>query len=317
MKAIVLVGGHATRLWPLTRNRAKPLLPLAGKPIVQYVLDDLQALDVEKTILSTNAKYADDFQELVAEAGYSDVEVVVEEHETEEDKVGSIGAMMQVVAEEGEDDYLVVGGDNYTSLDLASFTAFARERDAVANACFQLEDREKARQFGVVETGDDGRITDFEEKPADPPSRLISTLLYYFPRHSLDLLDRYADAHDDEEAFDSPGQLIEWGHSREEMYAYAFEGDWFDIGTPANYLDAQAALAGRTVDGDVSDSDLGENVWVMDGAEIDGSRLEDCIVFPGAEIVDSSLEWSIVDREATVDGMELEEAVIGEFSRIT
>ncbi len=317
MKAIVLAGGHATRLWPLTRNRAKPLLPLAGRPIIQYVLDDLQELQLDETIISTNAKYADDFQDMVDRAGYSDVTVMVEEHESEENKVGSIGAMMQVTAEKGDDDYLVVGGDNYTSLDLEQFAAAARERDAVTNACFELAETEDASQFGVVGTGEEDRITAFEEKPEDPPSRLISTLFYYFPEHRVDLLDEYAAAHDDEDAFDSPGQLIEWGHSREAMYAYPFRGDWFDIGTPGNYLDAQMELGAKQVDGAVSDSELGANVWVMDGAEVRSSRLEDCIVFPGAEISDSSLERSIVDREACVDGMELDEAVIGEFSRIT
>ncbi|MFB6077147.1 MAG: NDP-sugar synthase, partial [Candidatus Nanohaloarchaea archaeon] len=71
MKAIVLAGGHATRLWPLTRNRAKPLLPLAGKPIVAHVLDQLAEKDtVDEVLLSTNAKYADDFRDFAGEHGY-------------------------------------------------------------------------------------------------------------------------------------------------------------------------------------------------------------------------------------------------------
>lgn len=319
MKAIVLAGGHATRLWPLTRDRAKPLLPLGGQPIIQYSTDALAAMDVvDEILISTNARYADDFRDFIAAQGYTDVRVVVEEHLREEDKLGSLGAIIQVIEQEGVDDYLVVGGDNYPSFDLADFATTARERDAVTIACHQVATTEEATAFGVIDTGADQRITDFTEKPEQPASRLVSTAYYYFPASALTLLDRYQEVHaGTEDYLDEPGRLLEWGHAETDMYAYPFEGEWHDIGTPKNYLRAQAAVAGeRQVAGEVSDSTLGDRVWVMEGANVEGSDIEDCIIFPGANIVDSSLEGCIVDEEATVVGKTLQDSVIGAYSTV-
>lgn len=317
MKVIVLAGGHATRLWPLTKHRAKPLLPLGRKPIIAYVLDQLQDMDVDETLISTNAKYADDFDQFLAEHDY-DARVVVEDHTREEEKIGSLGAIMQIMNDEGADDYLVVGGDNYTSLDLAEFAGFAQERDAPTIACYEVDDREDATAFGVVDIDDEQQVTAFVEKPDEPPSRLVSTLFYYFPEHSLELFDAYRAAHEDsgENYLDEPGQLIEWAHDQEPLYAYPFDGEWHDIGTPENYLRAQAAMVDGFTAGDVTQSSLGDNVWIMDGATVEDAELENCIVFPGATILGASLKNSIVDEEATVSGTDLDGAVIGAHSTV-
>lgn len=318
MKAIVLAGGHATRLWPLTRNRAKPLLPLGGKPIVAYSMDQMEALDaVDEVIVSTNARFAPDFEDFVAENGYEKARIVVEEHQREEEKVGSLGAIVQVLEAEGNDDYLVVGGDNYPAFQLHDFVEAAREAGGIAVACHRVERREDAKQFGVVSIDAEERITGFEEKPEEPPSRLVSTAFYYFPREHLDVFDRYREAHRDVEgALDEPGRLIEWGHERFPMHAYPFEGAWHDIGTPENYLKAQREVSDGFVHGEVADSDLGANVWVMEGATVEGADLENCIVFPEANIVDARCRDTIIDRRAVLKEKDLVGAVVGEYSTI-
>lgn len=320
MKAIVLAGGHATRLWPLTKHRAKPLLPLGDRPIIAYVLEELADIDdVDDVLISTNAKFADDFRAFLADRQFENTRVVVEDHVKEENKVGSLGAMIQVMEAEGLDDYLVVGGDNYTTLSLQDFLNFARERDAITNACYQLDQEADASQFGVITADDDQHVTGFEEKPDAPSSTLVSTAFYYFPEHQLDIFDAYQDAFQgtDTDYLDEPGRLIEWGHQHYNMYAYPFTGDWYDIGTPENYLEAQAALMdGRKNNGSVADTELGDNVWVMDGAEIQDSRLKHCIVFPGAKITGAELDGCIIDEQAIVNGKVLDGAVIGAHSTV-
>ncbi|MDY6769541.1 MAG: NDP-sugar synthase [Candidatus Nanohaloarchaea archaeon] len=319
MKAVVLAGGHATRLWPLTRHRAKPLLPLAGRPLVDYLVAELEG-HVDEVLISTNAKYGDDFRDYLTEHG-RDARVVEEEQASEDEKPGTIGAIIDLLDREDlDDDLLVVGGDNYFGFDIADLVDFIATVDGPVNAVYDIGETAAAGEFGVVDTDGD-RITGFAEKPDEPPSSLVSTAVYYFPREHLSLFDDYEQhfAATDipaSEYLDEPGRLIEWAHEKTAMYAYAFEGDWFDIGTPQNYLQAQAAVGEQQVDGQVTGSDLGANVWVMDGATVESSRLEDCIVFPGAEIRDASLESTIVDEEATVEGTELEESVIGEFSTV-
>ncbi|MDY6774222.1 MAG: NDP-sugar synthase [Candidatus Nanohaloarchaea archaeon] len=319
MKAIVLAGGHATRLWPLTRNRAKPLLPLAGKPLIDHLLEGLEG-EMDEILISTNEKFAEDFRDYLEEYG-RDARVAVEEQSSEEEKPGTIGAIIQLLEEEEvEDDLLIVGGDNYFGIDFEDLLEFFEEVDGPVNAVYDLEDRKDAGEFGVVET-DGERITGFEEKPEEPPSSLISTALYLFPEEQLDLFHRYEEFFSEkdvprEDYLDEPGRLIEWAHRRTAFYAYPFTGGWFDIGTPENYLEAQGELDGRRVEGEVKSSELGGNVWVMEGAVIKGSEVENCIVFPNARIEDAVLEDSIVDRKASVKGVELEGSVVGELSQI-
>lgn len=319
MKAIVLAGGHATRLWPLTKHRAKPLLPLGDKPIIAYVLDELEAIDrIDDILISTNAKFADDFEAFLTEHNYGKTRVLVEDHTAEEGKIGSLGAIIQTIRQEGADDYVVVGGDNYTTFALRDFVAFAQDRAAIVNACYELEADADASQFGVVTTDVDDRVTGFEEKPDSPSSRLVSTAFYFFPEEALDVFDAYTDAFEgtDMDYLDEPGRLIEWGYERYDMYAYPFDSGWFDIGTPANYLRAQAAVADKMNRGSVTASNLDDNVWVMDGAEVEDSDLANCIIFPGADISGSSLRNCIVDEKAVVKETELDGAVIGAYSKV-
>ncbi|MFB6245388.1 MAG: NDP-sugar synthase, partial [Candidatus Nanohaloarchaea archaeon] len=126
MKAVVLAGGHATRLWPVTKNRAKPLLPLGERPIIDYILDEIDE-EVEETIISTNEKFSEDFEDYIIEFG-RDARVVVENQDSEEEKPGTIGAILKLIeSEDLEDDLLIVGGDNYFGFDFRELLEFCRD----------------------------------------------------------------------------------------------------------------------------------------------------------------------------------------------
>ncbi|MFB6115485.1 MAG: hypothetical protein ABEK04_04260, partial [Candidatus Nanohalobium sp.] len=101
---------------------------------------------------------------------------------------------------------------------------------------------------------------------------------------------------------DEPGRLIEWAHEQTQMYAYSFDGDWFDIGTPTGYLSAMDAVVdGDVINGTVQNSQIGDNVFIMEGATVENSIIENSIVFPGAEIEDSNIRDSIIDRDTEVE----------------
>jgi hypothetical protein len=106
--AVVLAGGYATRLWPITRNRAKPLLPVADGRLVDHVLEPLEDEDrVDDVYLSTNERFADDFRRYIDERG-SSAEVVVEPTTSEDEKLGTIGALAELVDRRGIDDETLV-----------------------------------------------------------------------------------------------------------------------------------------------------------------------------------------------------------------
>ena len=320
MKAIVLAGGHATRLWPITKNRAKPLLPLGERPIIDYIIDDME--DVDEIIISTNEKFAGDFEDYKDEYNRDNVRVVVEEQDSEEEKPGTIGAIIKLLDKEGlEDDLLVIGGDNYYSFDIADFIDFSQEREAPANVVYDVKDKDMATSFGIVDTEGD-EITGFEEKPDVPPSTLASTACYFFPEENVSLFHDYEEHFKEtdipaEQYLDEPGRLIEWAHEQTPMYAYSFTGDWFDIGTPEGYINAmEAVVDAEVVNGQAENSEIGDNVFIMEGARILDSKIENSIIFPESEIKDSEIRNSIIDRDTDIEDTELNDAIIGRHTSL-
>jgi len=320
MKAIVLAGGHATRLWPITKNRAKPLLPLGEKPIIEYIIEDME--DVDEIIISTNEKFASDFEDYIEEYNRNNVRVVVEEQDSEEEKPGTIGAIINLLDKEGiEDDLLVIGGDNYYSFDISDFIDFAEKKDAPANVVYDVKDKNLASSFGIVDTEGD-EITGFEEKPDMPPSTLASTACYFFTEDKVSLFHEYEKHFKEtdipaEQYLDEPGRLIEWAHEQTPMFAYSFDGDWFDIGTPTGYLNAMNAVVDAdVVNGKVENSQIGDNVFVMDGAEVQNSVIRNSIIFPNAKIKDSQIRDSIIDQDADIENTQLNDAILGEHTSL-
>lgn len=322
MKAIILAGGHATRLWPVTKNRAKPLLPLGDRPIIDYIIDDITD-EVDEIIISTNEKFAGDFEEYIHGKGLEDsVRVVVENQDSEEEKPGTIGAIINLIDQENlDDDLVIIGGDNYQSFDGAEFIKFCREKKAPANVVYDVENLDFARQFGIVDV-DEERIVDFEEKPEEPPSTLASIAWYFFPSDELKLFRAYEEYFEDteipkEQYLDEPGRLIEWAHEKTDMYAFSFDGEWFDVGTPEGYLNATASLTdGKVVNGEVKSSEIGKDVVIMEDAVVRNSELENTIVFPNAEVKDSNVRNSIIDKYSDVEDVDLNDALIGEHTSI-
>ena len=321
MKAIILAGGHATRLWPVTKHRAKPLLPLGEKPIIEYIIEDLEG-EVDEIIISTNDKFAPDFEEYVEASDFNDVTVVSEDQDNEHDKPGTIGAIINLIESENlDDDLVIVGGDNYQSFDGSEFVEFCRDKDAPANVVYDVNSEEMASQFGIVDV-DDEKIVDFEEKPDVPPSTLASIAWYFFPQDDLDLFEKYeqhfAETDIPEDQYlDEPGRLIEWAHKEREMYAYSFDGEWFDVGTPQGYLKATASLTdGKIVEGTVENSEIDENSVVMEGAKVEDSKIENSIIFPNAKVKDSEIRNSILDKHAKIVDVNLNDALIGEHTDI-
>ena len=319
MKAVILAGGHATRLWPVTKDRAKPLLPLGERPIIDYIVDEME--DFDEVLISTNEKFADDFEEYIELSDHDNLRVVVEEQDSEDEKPGTIGAIINILdQEEIEDDLLIIGGDNYYSFSIKDFVDFSQEKDSPTNVVFDVNDLAKASSFGIVDTDEDA-IVGFEEKPEEPPSTLASTACYFYPADKLELFEKYEEHFrentdvPEDQFLDEPGRLLEWAHEQTDMYAYSFDGEWHDVGTQEGYLDAQASVIDeKIVKGEVKDSELNDNVFVMEGSTVENSKLENVIVFHDTDIKDSEVRNSIIDNNCKMDDTDLNDAIIGEHT---
>jgi len=317
MKAIVLAGGYATRLWPITRNRPKMFLPVGEGTVIDDVFADLEADDrVDEVYVSTNERFADDFREYISDSEFEKPVVSVEETVDEDEKFGVVGALAQLIDREHiDDDLLVVAGDNLISFDLADFGDFFEAKGTPCIAAYDVGSKQKAAAYGLVDLDGD-RIVDFQEKPEEPKSTLVSIACYAFPEETLPEFDTYLAGENNP---DEPGWFIQWLQSREAVHAFTFDGAWFDIGTPESYLEAVAwKLGGENMIADDAtvDAELGENVHVMSGATVEGGAIDRSIVFEDATVVDSTLRESIVDTQSHVAGLDLSGALVGAHSEI-
>jgi glucose-1-phosphate thymidylyltransferase len=241
VKALILAAGYATRLRPLTDSIPKMLLPLAERPMLDYLVDRIHEVpEVEEIHLVTNARFADAFRAWAPD----DVTVHDDGTTSNEDRLGAIGDIAFTV-EQGRlhgDDLLIVAGDNLIGYSLGDFAAFWRAKGGSAIAVHEVEDRTLLTQYGVVEVDADDRVIGLEEKPAEPRSNLAATASYLYRGDHLALLSEYLDQGNPP---DAPGNFMVWLHAREPVYAYRVSGEWHDIGDLGQLLEADNLLRDR------------------------------------------------------------------------
>jgi glucose-1-phosphate thymidylyltransferase len=246
MKVIILAAGYATRLYPLTLTQPKPLLPVAGKPMVDYVLDNLASIpDIDRILLVTNARFAPHFQQWAdqyrASKSQIDFTIVNDGSTDDSNKLGALGDLNLVLTREQlDDDLIVVAGDNLFSQSLGDFGTFCRSHDEVVLGTYDVGTVDQARKYGVVDVDASGRIVSFIEKPAEPVSTLIGIALYYYPKRTLPLIRQYIAEGNNP---DQPGRLIQWLYPRQPVLTWNVPGIWYDIGSKETLEEANRIFA--------------------------------------------------------------------------
>lgn len=304
MHAFILAGGFATRLWPLTEKRAKPLLPLAGKSLLSHIVEKLP--EHLAITVSTNAAFADGFHEW--KKGHPDrtIQIVVEQTKSDQEKLGALGAVAQWISQSKiDDDVLLLTGDNYFGFSFDAFLAAYKE-DTPLLAAYDIGDREKAKAFGTVILKEDGRtIASFEEKPTSPKTNLVSTGCSVIPKTHLKLLQEYAHNHPDNVG----GIFEEFLRRKIAVDCFTFAEPWFDIGSFEAYLEATRALVGKNIlfsdSAQLTDTVCEGSVVLGKGSHVSGSELRDCVLFEGCRVTDCVLERCIIDDNCDLAGIDL------------
>lgn len=248
MKAILLCAGYGTRLHPLTQDKPKPLLSVGERPILSHLLDIVKEIpSVDQVFLVSNARFYPHFKEWASTQRYPwKIEVVNDGTETNETRLGAIGDLRFVLEKfHLHDDLGIFAGDNLFLCELKSFFSFAlTHRPYPSLGVVDIQNRDLAKQYGVVEIDQEGRIVRFFEKPPDPPSTLVSTGVYWFAKEGLDLLDRYVqEGHN----ADRLGDYIGWLVKRARVFAHPLKGKWFDIGDLDSYQEANRLFGGKKI----------------------------------------------------------------------
>ena len=226
MNVLILAAGYATRLRPLTDSTPKMLLPLAERPMLDYLLDRIREVDeIDEIHLVTNARFAPAFRDWAP----GDVTVHDDGTTSNEDRLGAIGDIAFAIERGGlaGRDLFVVAGDNLIGYSLPDFVDFWRAKGGSALALHEVSDSELLTNYGVVELDDDDRVVGFEEKPAEPRSNLAATAAYLYRGEDLALLPRYLEEGNPP---DAPGNFVAWLFTRAPVYGYRAAGEWHDIG---------------------------------------------------------------------------------------
>ena len=240
MKALILAAGYATRLRPLTDSMPKQLLPVGGRPMLDWILDKLRETSADEIDLVTNARFADDFERWAAGKG---VRVYDDGTTSNDDRLGAIGDIRFVQQHADlDDDLLVIAGDNLFDYSLRDFEEFWRSKDGSALAVYDVGDLALASHYGVVAVDTNDRITAFVEKPPNPQSTLAATATYLYTREDASRVAEYLGGGNPP---DAPGNLIAWLYQRAPVYAYRFPGEWYDIGDHGQLLEADNRMRRR------------------------------------------------------------------------
>ena len=248
MKIIILAAGYATRLYPLTLTQPKPLLPVAGKPMIDYVLDNLAPIGgIDRIYVVTNAKFAAHFQKWATDYHAHKAQLnftIVNDRSTDDsNKLGAIGDIRYVLKTQNvTDDIIVVAGDNLFIDKLPDFGRFCREKNAPVLAVYDVGDLEQIKKYNAITLDGDGRITFFEEKPKNPASTLTGIALYYYPKSTLPLIEQYVAEGNNP---DQPGRLIQWLYPRVPVYTWRVPGLGYDIGSKETLEEANRIFAKR------------------------------------------------------------------------
>ena len=245
MDAIVLAAGYATRLYPLTKDKPKPLLKVGGKAILGHIIDRIEELEAVSNIyIVTNDKFYKQFRDWCSNYKcHVGLEVLNDGTTSNEDRLGAIGDKAFAIREKKiDDDLLDISGDNLFNFSLKGMHNYFLQKKSTVIGAYDVKSIEAAKRFGIVELDEKtNKVIGFQEKPSSPKSTLASIGVYFYPARVVKLFDLYLKEGNNP---DAPGYFLEWLYKNEEVYGYSFEEKWFDIGSLEMLKQAREELGG-------------------------------------------------------------------------
>ena len=259
MKALILAAGYAIRMYPLTRHRAKPLLPVGGRPIIDHIIERVAEVEqINDVVLVTNHKFYDQFTEWADGCNFGiNLHILDDGTSSEEGRRGAIGdiqfALTQLASppcpglpSDDFSDLLVLAGDNVFTFGLQDMVDFFRKRATDVFGVYRQIDVERLRRSGVAILDRDGRVAAFAEKPEEPATQWAAPPIYAYTRDTLDEVERYLAEGNNP---DAPGHFVTWICKRRPVYAFSLAEAPYDVGNLDSYRDVNrlfSSLAAAT-----------------------------------------------------------------------
>ena len=243
MKCLFLAAGYATRLYPLTENFPKPLLEVAGKPILDWLIDDMtQSGLVDEFIVISNHKFAHIFEDWAAKHTQLSIKVIDDGTNSNETRLGAVKDILFAIEQlQLDDNLLVMAGDNLLDFSLADFIRYAIDKQATCIMRYYEANEVRLHKSGVAEVAADDRVLSFVEKPAEPRSHWCVPAFYYYIREDSHKIQQ---AIDNGCGTDAPGSFISWLCGHTNVYAWEMPGQRYDIGNLESYEQVKRVFEG-------------------------------------------------------------------------
>jgi len=278
MKALILAGGYGKRLWPLTRSIPKCLLPINNKPIIEYQLELLRGCS--EIIIATN--YLEDkIRDYLKEHGHNNVRI-----NSEKEPLGTGGAILNARDMLG-DEFLVLNGDIITDCDVGKMAAIGKKHGAFA---IMAHKKDNVSRYGLLKIGKGCRIEQFMEKSPITQGGWINAGVYYFTDELFSSIQKKGFTSLEKDVFPNLA-------SEKTLFAYRYKGDWFDVGTREDFINANISLSKSS------------NVF-GDKCHIENSMIRNSVMLDNVHITDSFVSDSIIGPKKDIQNEKIIEKII-------
>lgn len=315
---IILCGGYATRLWPLTQNLSKALLPIAGRCCFSYILNQVNKIDCIGNIhILINEKLRKQFEYYIKKNKLTNLNLIVEPKECEKENWGPIRGLIYLFSQIECQDCLIIGGDNIFNFSLNNFIEFASLNNSTCIAVYRNEYKESAKEYGAVKISGDGKITMFQEKQ-EIEHEDISTAIYFLRKKEVMGLNEYFKS---AEYYDNLGHFFHWLMNKEiHIAGYIFKSYWYDIGNRKKLLEANKHLIKNINKGAIDNetilkapsyieknviskkSEIGPYAFIEENCIIENSAIVNSIIMDNSKIINSIIINSVIGSESMVEG---------------
>ena len=300
MKAVVMAGGEGSRLRPLTIRRPKPMVPIAGKPVMEHILNLLKRHGITEVVVTVQY-LASNIEDYFGNGSQFGMRIT---YSREDVPLGTAGSVKNA-EEQLTEPFLVISGDALTDYNLTDIINYHQEKKALAT--LTLAHVPNPLEYGVIITNEDGHITQFLEKPSwgEVFSDTINTGIYVLDPQIFSYFEPNKQYDFSQELF--PLML----RKGDPIYGYIASGYWCDVGNLPEYMRANADVLQGRVDVEIPAKNIGGNIWCEDGVQIEEDAqlygpiylAHDCKIKSGAIIHGPSTigHYTILDERSQVD----------------
>jgi glucose-1-phosphate thymidylyltransferase len=310
---LILAGGFATRLWPLTEKIAKPLIPVAGKPLISFLIEKIP--ENFPITISTNAIFANDFEEWKKSFPQRNIDVFIEDSASETEKKGALAATALFLQKKNlQEDLVLLAGDNYFDFDFNDFfVAGKKSGNSPFLAAYDIGSKEEAKKFGVIvpQKEEKNQVEKFEEKPENPSSTLVSTGAYIFPKKYFRDIIEYSKLHGD----DLGGVFEYFLQKNTPVHFFSFQEKWYDIGSFSAFLEANEEIlqSKKITEKNVSvdnTSKISGWAYIQNNVVLQNAEIENCVIQSGSVLRNVSFKNCVVGKNSLIENIDFHQKIV-------